>query len=458
MESRGSGSALVEYVDISTKIASLLLLLLILQVLRAERAYGDEPAVIEELELQQSARIEVDERRSRWAVENELVKAGVVRHSNGERAELYPGLRSEHLSAGSLVGEGLISVAGSGNFVGYAASEKLGKMRMRVDFGMEPGKRRGLALQLDPLLLYWLSDADVAETGVAGSLRAGGNLSLDIALSRHRFRKARELELSAEELYRGRSEEMLRAACALGVHLPFLGRLQLLGAASSLPSYPYGYFAAASLAQEWRLLSYLLAGSYAAPFYLLRDGDFIEERRAASAGLELLPRAPFGVEGRYLIRDRGTGLEPDLYHASKHELGGKARLSILFLRLEGERELEWEWERDGEGAYTLTDSISLDFERKLIGGGAQVERSLEGESAGGERERLTFTGELEIEYEPFTCKVELQSAYREREEMAYSVYMRLRLRENGEVFGEWGRENDTVFWRIGWDVAAVLRD
>jgi hypothetical protein len=430
-------------------------------------------AAEQRLFLLHSMRLRGEERRCRLLLENNFVEAALVREVDRGEAELYPGLRSRHMAAGSLSPEGLAAVAGSGRFAGYAAGYELGEPGMRVDLGLDPVQRRGIALmplgnaESQGLLLYWMREEDTGEAGAFYTLEAADFLALDFGLMRNRIYRDMEPDLSADRIHIGRSEEVLKGASALHVRIPWIGSLTLVGASSILPSLPAGGFFGASLGAEHRIFACSVAADYSSRFYVYRDGDVAEGRWNGSFELGLLPQGPTGCEVGGVLRDGGVELSPGLYRETEHELYGGLRLGSEALQFRAERRIEWWWETDGEGGYEDVSLCVLDLETDMVSAEMFHSFGEEGESCDGTEEISAYGGELELELYHVRASAECERKSREagraggvdpgvEEELSYAFGLEAELGPRVEIGGRFGREEGESFWSLFWDVGGEL--
>ncbi len=367
---------------------------------------------------------------------------------NGDAAEAYPGIRSDHLKAGSLEAEGLCACAGSGRFAGYAVSRESFKPTLRVDFGFDPGTKRGIAFTpTENLGVYWIRAEEEAELGGYWSMNRP--IAADFCLQRERFFDGPDAELSADGPHIGRSEELIRIASGIRGRPRRFGSVSILGAHVFLPSSPGGSFVCIGGQGKFTRWEYDFSADYTSERFVFSDGVVSGRRRNASAGLVLFPGAVCELWGRGHCSDGGVDLLPDLYHYSSWRASGGAILRLWNAQIQTEQERGVDWETDGAGEWKRETSLTFSMELEGLRFEILYEIDEGGETGKGDYQENRVEMKLDLDFDPLELMLNLES---DGEAFSWELGIETEVTEKGSVYAAYGEEKSLPSWSIGWKI------
>ncbi|MFP4489991.1 MAG: hypothetical protein ACLFNZ_00835 [Spirochaetaceae bacterium] len=380
----------------------------------------------------------------------ERVDAAVIHLSEGNKTEVFPGLRTPHMSAGSLSPEGLLAVARTGRFAGYSVSSDYTTPGITVDFGLGPVQRRGMAFFFpDNGACYWVRDTESSESGLFYNWSSAEEREVSLLFSRSLFHKTLEPELAAERPHRGRGEEMLRGSAAFWSSVKGGGNISLLASITALATLQRGVFLGASVFGDRERFSWSLAGDYKGDYYIYYNGKAAGGETAVSAACTLLPGGPVGTHIEFKLRDRGGEFTPDLYKKSDHEFSA----GLFFLADPGRAEIEhfrkWSWETDGEGNFETGTEVSMKFAGRYLSGNVEWNLRKEGETDVGTDFSGEFGGSLKFRRGPVSLDIEGKTGM---DYWEYSSQVSLEPGDSAEIYARGMCEDGQYEWTIGWNL------
>lgn len=404
--------------------------------------------------LGHEAKFDQERYSQRYGISTGRVEFSAVHAAAGKKAatEIYPGIRSDHLKAGSLLPEGLCALAGRGRYAGYAISRQAFTPKVRVDFGFDPGRKRGIAFTpTENSGLYWIRGD--AESVLGSYWSMSKPAAVDFCLMRERFFDGPEDELSADRPHRGRSEELIRVASGIRGRPRRFGSLSVFGAHVFLPSLPGGSFAGIQGQGEFSRWAYDISADFTSERYVFSDGRVSNRRRNASAGLVLFPDAAIELWGRGLCSDGGVDLLPDLYHYSSWRASGGAILRLWTVELQAEQERGVDWEIDGAGQWKRETALTFTLEQKSLRFEILYEIDEGGETGKGVYRKKRLKTKTDMDFDPLEVMVSMES-----DEGAFSWEIRIEaeVTKQGAVYAACGGEKSIPSWSLGWKIEGAF--